>query len=233
MTALLQHWQLKVAALAVATALWVFVTTSEKAEVVVAAPLEIDAVPPGVQVVGERPDSVDVQLHGLRAILGRLGPDQVRARVSLAGVRPGEVVLRVLPEQIVVPAGVTVLRVSPSRVRFVVEASRSSRLTVVPRLTGSLHDGYRVVGVSVTPADVQVEGPASQVNGLTEIATEPVNLSGATATIERMVALAAPAGSIRIVGERRVRVVVEVTGAGTRNGDSTGGRSTLPGRERT
>ncbi len=229
MTALLQQWQLKVAALGLAMALWVFVTTSEKADVVVAAPVEVDAVPPGVQVVGERPDSVDVQLHGLRAILGRLGPDQVRARVSLAGVRPGEVVLRVLPEQIVVPAGVTVLRVSPPRVRLRVEASRSSRLTVVPRLTGSLPDGYRVVSVSVTPAEVQVEGPASQLDRLTEIETEPVSLSGATATIERMVALAVLADSVRIAGERSVRVVVEVTGAATRSGDRQGRRSALPG----
>jgi hypothetical protein len=127
MNGLLRDWELKLAALGLAMALWVFVTTSEKGEVVLAARVELDALPPGLQVVGERPDSVDVQLHGLRAVLGRLGPEQVRARVSLAGVRPGEVFLRLLPEQIVVPAGVTVLRVSPSRVRLVVESVRSSR----------------------------------------------------------------------------------------------------------
>lgn len=126
MTWLYRNWELKVAALALAASLWVFVTTSEKGEIVLSAPVELDALPPGLQVAGERPESVDVQLHGLRAVLGRLGPEHVRARVSLAGVRPGEVVLRLLPEQIVVPAGVTVLRVSPSRVRLVIEPARSS-----------------------------------------------------------------------------------------------------------
>jgi len=122
MIALFRHWELKGAALVLATALWVFVTTSEKGEVVLSAPVELDALPPGLEVVGERPESVDVQLHGLRALLARLRPEQVRARVSLAGVRPGEVVLRLLPEHIVVPPGITVLRVSPSRVRLVVRA---------------------------------------------------------------------------------------------------------------
>lgn len=134
MSAVFRNWELKAAALALAAALWVFVTTSEQAEIVLSAPVELDAVPPGLQVVGERPDSVDVQLRGLRAVLGRLGPERVRARVSLAGVRPGEVVLRLLPEQIVVPAGVTVLRVSPSRVRLMIEAGRSSRAS--PRSRG-------------------------------------------------------------------------------------------------
>lgn len=132
MIALFRHWELKGAALVLATALWVFVTTSEKGEVVLSAPVELDALPPGLEVVGERPERVDVQLHGLRALLARLGPGQVSARVSLAGARPGEVVLRLLPEHIVVPPGITVLRVSPSRVRLVVRPSGSSRLEGVP-----------------------------------------------------------------------------------------------------
>ena len=75
--------------------------------------------------MGERPDTVDVQLHGVRGVLLRLGPDRVKARVSLIGAQPGEVTLRVLPEQIMVPPGVTVLRVSPSRVHLVLGSARS------------------------------------------------------------------------------------------------------------
>lgn len=125
MKALTQHWELKLVALAVATMLWLFVMTLEKSDLVVSAAIEFHSVPPGLE-VGERPESVDVQVNGLRTTLARLDSDSVRARVSLAGVKPGEAALRLLPEQIVVPAGVTVLRVSPSRVRVVLEPSRSS-----------------------------------------------------------------------------------------------------------
>ena len=69
---------------------------------------------------------MDVQLHGLRGSLARLGPDQLRARLSLAGAEPGEVTLRVLPEHITVPPGVTVLRVNPSRIRLTLAAPTSS-----------------------------------------------------------------------------------------------------------
>lgn len=125
MRRLVRHWELKVAALALSSALWVFVMTSEKAEVVLAAPIELDAIPPGLEVSGERPDSVDVQLHGLRAVLARVGPEHVRARVNLAGARPGEIVIRLVPDQITVPSGVTVVRVTPSRLRVTLESRRA------------------------------------------------------------------------------------------------------------
>ena len=125
MRRLFRHWELKLAALALSSALWIFVMTSEKAEVVMAAPVELDAIPPGLEVVGDRPERVDVQMHGLRAVLARVGPEQVRARVSLAGARPGELVVRLDPDQISVPSGVTVLRVNPSRLRLTLEARRA------------------------------------------------------------------------------------------------------------
>jgi YbbR-like protein len=124
-SALTRHWELKLLALVVSMVLWAFVITSERADLVIAAPIELDGIPPGLEVKGERPDSVDVQLHGLRGALERLGTDRVRARLSLAGTRAGEVTLRVQPEQITVPPGVTVVRVNPSRVRLVLGSVRS------------------------------------------------------------------------------------------------------------
>ena len=125
MSALTRHWELKLLALVVSMVLWLFVMTSEKSDVVVAAPVELAGIPPGLEVTSDRPDSVDVQLHGLRGPLLHLGPDRVKARLSLAGSKPGEVVLRVLPEQITVPPGVTVVRVNPSRIRVVLGSVRS------------------------------------------------------------------------------------------------------------
>ena len=118
------NWSLKLAALGLAVALWLFVMTSEKADMVVPAPVELEATPAGLTVVGDRPESVDVQLHGLRTTLARVPLDQVRVRVSLAGARAGETVVRVLPEQVAVPPGVAVTRISPSRVRIQLEVVR-------------------------------------------------------------------------------------------------------------
>jgi len=127
MSALTRHWELKLLALGFAIALWFFVMTSEKSDLIVSAPIEIDGLPPGLVIAGEQPESVDVQLHGLRGSLARLAPDQLRARLNLAGAEPGEVTLRVLPEHIMVPPGITVLRVNPSRIRLVLDMPARSR----------------------------------------------------------------------------------------------------------
>jgi hypothetical protein len=124
-TAIMRHWEMKLLALVFAFALWLFVMTSEKSDLILTAPIELQGVPPGLVVAGGESESVDVQLHGLRGSLARLTPDQLRARLSLAGVGPGEVTLRVLPEHITVPPGITVLRISPSRIRLTVAAPSS------------------------------------------------------------------------------------------------------------
>ncbi|HEY7654551.1 MAG TPA: CdaR family protein [Methylomirabilota bacterium] len=125
MSALTRHWELKLLALGVSMVLWAFVMTSEKSDLIITAPLELDGMPAGLEVMGDRPDSVEVQLHGLRGALLRLGNDRVKARLDLKGSTAGEVTLRVLPEQIMVPPGITVVRINPSRVRLVLGSARS------------------------------------------------------------------------------------------------------------
>lgn len=125
MSALTRHWELKLLALGVSMVLWIFVMTSEKSDLIITAPIELDGIPAGLEVKSDRPDSVEVQLHGLRGALLRVGNDRVKARLNLSGATAGEVTLRVLPEQIVVPPGITVVRVNPSRVRLVLGSARS------------------------------------------------------------------------------------------------------------
>jgi YbbR domain-containing protein len=212
--ALTRNWELKLLALALAVALWLFVVMAEKAEVVVSLPLELHSIPPGFEVVGERPESVEVQVNGLRTSLARLGSEQVRARLSLAGVRPGEVVLRILPEHLELPRGVTAVRINPATVRVTVDASRSTRVKVLPRLTGTLAPGYRIAAVKVIPEEVEINGPASQVERVGQVYTEPLDVSGASARVERTVSIMPQGDGVRLAGTRTARVVIEMAAAG-------------------
>ena len=124
MSIVTRHWELKLLALAFSAGLWVFVMTSEKTNLVVFLPLELDPVPAGLVVTGKSPESVEVQLHGLRSALTRVSPESLRLRVSLAGARPGDLVVSLGPEQIVVPPGVSVLRVTPAVVRVALARER-------------------------------------------------------------------------------------------------------------
>ena len=121
---LVRHWELKLLALVFSAGLWLFVMTSQKTNIVLSLPLELDSLPPGLVVKGEKPDNVEVQLHGLRAALLRVSPESLRVRVSLVGASPGDVFVSLGPEQVVVPPGVRVLRVNPGVVRVVLARER-------------------------------------------------------------------------------------------------------------
>jgi hypothetical protein len=125
--ALTRHWELKLLALVFAFALWLYVVTSEKSDIVVTAPGEFDGVPSGLVIASAGPDTVDVQLHGLRGNLSRVAPDQLRVRVNVAGAAPGDVTLRVLPEHVTVPPGINFLRVNPAWIRLMISAPTSPR----------------------------------------------------------------------------------------------------------
>lgn len=124
---LASNWELKLLALLAAAALWLLVVTGEKAEVTLPVAVEFYSIPAGLEVVSARPNRVDVLVQGLGSTLRRLTGEELRAEVSLAGAARGESALRLLPEHVRGPRGVTVLRVSPSRVRVVLGPSGRRR----------------------------------------------------------------------------------------------------------
>jgi hypothetical protein len=130
---LLRHWELKILALAFSAAIWFFVLTTERAETIWSVPVDVLGLPDGLALTGDVPQRVDVQLLGLRGALGRLSVDQVRARLVLTDARPGEMLLKLEPEHVRAPPGVTVVRVMPSRIRVVVAAVSSAPPPGQPR----------------------------------------------------------------------------------------------------
>jgi hypothetical protein len=120
-TRLVEHWQLKLLSLVFAVGLWAFVIVEDKGQAVYTVPLDPANVPPGLEVTALGVEAVVVRVQGLRHVLDRLDERDLRAQVSLRGARPGDLVVRIRPEDVTVPRGVEVVRVTPSQVRATVE----------------------------------------------------------------------------------------------------------------
>lgn len=215
MKVLTAHWELKLLSLLAAALLWGFVVGGEKVEMVLTVPLEFQGIPAGLELTAERPDSVDVQLRGLRVQLARLRGEALRVQVRLDDARTGETIRRLLPEQVRVPPGVQVVRITPSRLRLELEAVESATVKVVPRLTGAPPAGFVLKDVTVSPPAVEVRGPRSEVRSLRQVETEPIDLSTLRGPVRRSVRLAGPGGSVRFVGDRAAEVRLEVVERGS------------------
>ena len=121
-TLVLENWPLKLTSVLFAAGLWAFVVTEERTDAIFTVPLDFVDRPPGVEVTSLGVESVVVRVEGRRSRIRRLHEEDFKAEVSLKGAGPGRFVARIDSDNISAPAGVVVLRVSPTEVRAVLEA---------------------------------------------------------------------------------------------------------------
>jgi YbbR domain-containing protein len=117
---LLDHWQLKLLSLFFAVVLWVFVAAEDQGDAVFSVPIDLREVPSGLEVTLGT-ETVEVRVHGFRHVLDRVDERSLRAQVSLRDARPGELLLRVPSDAVVLPRGLQVLRINPPRIRATIE----------------------------------------------------------------------------------------------------------------
>ena len=97
-----------------------------------------------------------------------------------------------------VPTGVTVLQVSPATLSLTFETSAVRTVPVVPDIDDEPAPGFEVAHVTADPATVEVSGPSSAVNSVTEATTEPVSVRGATRPVIDTVTVGVPDSIVRL-----------------------------------
>jgi hypothetical protein len=120
---LLEHWELKLLSVTFAVGLWMFVASEEQSDGRYTVPIEIGSVPAGLAVRARGADTAEVRVRGRRSVLARVHESDVRARLNLENQPPGEATVPLLPEHVTVPRGVSVVGVTPARVRVTLAAA--------------------------------------------------------------------------------------------------------------
>jgi YbbR domain-containing protein len=185
---------LKLLSLLAAFALWFFVNAGERdTEAALQVPLEFRNIPATLMVVSPRLDFVDLRVSGPRTLLNRINRERLSMSFDLAGVRPGPAVFRVIPDQLDLPRGVSVVRLTPSEVTLEFAEKGQKRVPVHLALTGKPQGGLRVTETRVAPDLVDVYGPADVVAKIKTAETTPIDLTEAgSGLIEREVSLEPP-----------------------------------------
>jgi YbbR domain-containing protein len=91
----------------------------------------------------------------------------------------------------------------------VVESAGFADKLVTVEWTGEPAPGYRLLSVTADPPSVLVEGRPAQVNQLTSVKTEPIDINGLTQSYQQTAVLALPEG-ISVDLEQPVTVNIEV-----------------------
>lgn len=202
--------RLKVVSICIAGLLWMVVAGDRVVERVLRVPVELQGMPADLELVGPAPETVDVRLRGSSNALARLGPGEIAAVLDLKSAREGRRIFTLGPSQVLVPAGLETVQVSPSTISMEFEETVTRRVPVDVRTDGSPEKGFRVVRVVSVPEDVDISGPASVVSRITTATTETISMEGRRDSARLTVPVTVDAALVRIRGPQTVTVMVTI-----------------------
>lgn len=210
---------LKLLALAIALLAW-FALSGQRRERIsersYRIPLSLVNVPRKTMVASPLPGAVDVRVRGPFTALRQLEPERLEAVIDLLDARPGERTHRFEPEDINVPPEVEVLAISPGEVRVVLDRIGERLLPIVPALSGETAAGSQVVDVTVDPRIARVVGPATALQSMTGVSTEPISLANRSATFSATTTALPNVPGVRVREGQIVHVTVRIGPAPSR-----------------
>lgn len=201
---------LKLLALGFALFLWFFVVGEEKAEVSLSVPLELVNMPNDMTIVNKFNGMIDVRVYGPRSLVRELSTQRTSHVVDLTYAKPGKMILDISPENIRLPRGVKVVRVQPTQVTLILEPVAQQEVPVEAALNGKIASDYEIKNVKLKPPTMVVSGAVSQVTKVKKILTQPIDISGLTASLEKVVGLDLDMSQFKVVGEAQVTACITV-----------------------
>jgi YbbR domain-containing protein len=202
---------LKIISIVLAALLWLLVSGEQTVERALRIPLELENLPEQLEVVGEALGAVDVRVRGSSGALARVAPGDLVAVVDVGSARPGQRLFHLVGSDVRSPFGIDVVQVSPSNLSMTFELSATKVVPVIPDVEGDPAPGFSVNGITTVPPTVEVTGPASAVESLTEAITEPVSVAGASAPVTEVVTIGVPDPSVRLKTPQSARITVGIT----------------------
>lgn len=207
--ALTRNWELKLLSLVVACAIWAWVVTGERSQLVVPAAVEYVGLARDVILVGDPVESVDLHVLVPRWAETQLTRSVPRVQASLTGLGEGEDIVHLTDQNVQVPSGITVTRITPARLRVSLASAAEDTVRVVAQVRGRPAAGHAVTRVVVEPPAIPVKGPRSTIVRQGTIETVPIDVSGLRANVSQTVGLMLPE-FVYPTRERSVQVTVEV-----------------------
>lgn len=198
----------KLLSLAIAFAMWVVVAREPELATVILAPVQFKNVPDDIDFGTGVPDRINLEVRGPADRLTRAQLADLAVVFDLGDARSGERTYTVRESNLNLPYGISFYRAIPSQVTMRFQQLISRSLPVTPMWVNAAA-GYGILSSTVTPPTLRVRGPEDRLKNITQLQTDPIDLTGVVGSKQFRVDV--NAGDPRIRLEAPVRVAVAVT----------------------
>jgi len=172
---------------AIAMVLWGMAHGTSSVDRGVDIPVIFDGVPDDLVIVGQSVDKVNLRLLGRRTALRNVSSERLEYHLSVGGAKPGHAVYEVDPSRIELPRGVRVVSRSPAAIEVDFERRGRKAVGVHADVAGDVGQGYALGAIEVDPPRIWIAGARAEVMRLAEVSTEPIDVTGLQAPLERKV----------------------------------------------
>ncbi len=204
------NWKLKLISLAIAVFLWALVVGQENAEVTVKMPVVVSGLPADMVVANQVASEVELRLYGPQSLVRQVATRPQAKQLDLTGMGTGEHTFQVVPEDLSLPPGVEVVRISPARLRVQLAHRYSRKAAVRPVIKGNPAPGFEVSEVVFKPPEVTVSGLQAELTDLDWIWTVPLEVTGMKETTTLKANLRPPDGRAIRLNPSTVQAVIHI-----------------------
>ncbi len=174
---LFRNISLKILSFFFAISLWLFVNLKATAESTLQIPVQWDNLPSFLAITNKVNDSVRVRVAGPRRILSHLDQERRPVTLDLSDAKVGLSNYQINEKMIHLPPGLTATVLPPDTIQFKFELTVTKGVEVRPRFRGKPAEGHVVVGAEAVPNRIEIVGAQSEVQGISLVQTEAIDLT--------------------------------------------------------
>jgi YbbR domain-containing protein len=202
----------RISSLVIAYVIWMSVATEPELATIVSAPVQYRDAGNNLEVSSPLVDRVELETRGPSGLLRNLSNLRTVVILDFADVKdPGQRTFTITRDSTNLPQGVELLRATPAQIRLTFEERMRKTVPVHVRFAGNLPNGLKMTGLEVIPADKVIFGPASQVDRVSAVETDSIDLRPlARGNFSARVAVFAPESKVRFLKDPQVTVKITI-----------------------
>jgi uncharacterized protein (TIGR00159 family) len=199
----------KTSFLMLAIVIWFFFAGEKESVISYTAPIEFRNLPKSFELMSVSADRAEVQVAGSRRLIMQLKPEEIGLSLNLANSKAGKNTYSLTRMNISVPPGFNVIKINPHELTVAMEERETKTVEVIPQWTGTPPEGKTLVSSRLTPERVAVFGAPSVLKAITNLKTEPIDLSGIKETDTIEAAIILPTASVFLAPGSPPRIKVD------------------------
>ncbi len=167
----------KLLSLLLAVGLWLAIAREPEVATSLSVPVEFKNMRDDLDISGNLPDRVFLEVRGPSGRLSRENLSTVAAVLDLSDAQPGERPYNIRGRNLNLPSGVVFYRAVPSQLTLHFDQLAVKEEPVQPIFVNK-PPSYRIVSQEFSPAKVRIRGSEDRVQAIDQIKTDPMDLSG-------------------------------------------------------